>query len=301
MARIGRISVSGKPVDVAFHDGECFSIGELLRRDASEVRKHIFQIGMTEGRNIEDAIHDNISDPLSPGEILVPVEPVHTIRDFYAFEEHVKAGRRNRGLDMIPEWYEIPVFYYSGISSLYGSGIGIPYPEYSNQLDFELELAFVIGKSGINIKREEAMEHIMGITIANDWSARDEQMREMKLNLGPAKGKDFATSLGPAVMTLDSLLSRRETTGKFNIHMEARVNGRKYSDGNLNTIYHNIDAMVERASMGTMLHPGDILMTGTVGTGCILELGADRYGWLKRGDRVEMEAEGIGILANTVI
>ncbi len=301
MALIGVALHAGSAFKAAFSDEGCYPLHELLGRSELDVDRKFWDIGMTEGRLIDDAIRENRMPPIEDFEHLIPVPEIHTIRDFYAFEEHVKAGRKNRNLEMIPEWYEIPVFYYSGISSLYPSGKNVPYPSYSGQLDFELELAFIIGKKGRDIKREDALDHVLGITIANDWSARDIQMKEMKLNLGPAKGKDFATSIGPAVMTVDSLRKRMDKNGRFDLHVEAFVNGKKYSDANLKTIYHNIDIMIERASTGTMLYPGDIIMTGTVGTGCILELGWEKYGWIKKNDLVELRADGIGTLWNMVV
>lgn len=301
MARLGFVRSGKKELFVAFHENKCYALSNLLKMEEKEISQKIYEIGMKRGAEIEVAIQENVSMPLSSFRYLTPIPAVHSIRDFYAFEEHVKAGRRNRGLDMIPEWYEIPVFYYSGVSSLFANLEEIPYPNYSQQLDFELELGFVIGKEGINIRKEDAIDHIFGVTVVNDWSARDVQIKEMLLGLGPAKAKDFATSIGPSIMTIDSLLDRRQEDGRFNIHMEAFVNHKKYSDGNLATIYHNIDSMIERASMGTRLFPGDILMTGTVGTGCIFELGPEKYGWIERGDIVELKADGIGSLINKVI
>lgn len=301
MARIGRVNSNGNEFSAAFRDDRCYRLSSLLRRDVNDVERHIYSIAMNESGLIEDAIHDNIVDPVTDYVYRIPVPGVKSLRDFYAFEDHVRAGRSRRNLDMIAEWYEIPVFYYSGTSSLFAHGEGVPYPYYSTKLDFELELGFVIGREGIDISRENALDYVMGITIVNDWSARDVQMEEMKLNLGPAKGKDFATSIGPVILTADSLMKRRGTEGKFDIHVEASVNGKKYSDSNLDRIYHNIDSMIERASMGTKLHPGDIFMTGTVGTGCILELGEEQYGWLKKGDTVKLVADGIGTLMNEVV
>lgn len=301
MALVGIASESGRKFAAAFHDGKCYRLSDVLKESDSNIMENFYDIITENSELIEDRISEGIPDSIDDFSYCLPVPGINSIRDFYAFEDHVKAGRRMRNLDMIPEWYEIPVFYYSGTSSLFPSGSSIPYPRYSEALDFELELGFIIGKEGIDINRNDAMDYVFGVTLVNDWSARDEQLREMKMNLGPAKAKDFATSIGPAIMTSDSLMAKRESSGKFNVHVEGFVNSRKYSDSNLNRIYHNIDLMIERASMGTRLFPGDLIMTGTVGTGCILELGPEEYGWLKRGDRVELKAEGIGKLENEVI
>lgn len=301
MALIGIVESAGKIFNAAFSNGECYRISELLNMQDKELNRQFWQIGMNDAARIGEAISDNRADPVAEYRHRIPVPEVHSIRDFYAFEEHVKAGRAMRNLEMIPEWYEFPVFYYSGISSLYADREDVRYPNYSNALDFELELGFIIGRKGINIAKEDAMDHVLGVTIVNDWSARDIQRKEMKLNLGPAKSKDFATSIGPAIMTLDSLMERRESSGNFDIALQAHVNGKKYSESNLNTIYHNIDSMIERASMSTMLYPGDLIMTGTAGTGCILELGAEKYGWIQRNDRVTLTADGIGTLTNRVV
>jgi fumarylacetoacetate (FAA) hydrolase len=210
-----------------------------------------------------------------------PVLHPPSLRDFYAFEEHVRRARALRGLEVPPEWYELPVFYFSNPAAIYGPDADVPYPDGSAELDYELEVAAVIGKDGA----------IGGFTVMNDWSARDLQRAEMKVGLGPAKGKDFATSLGPVVVTPDEL-------GDLRLEMVARVNGEERSRGNLGDMHHSWDAIVAHAARNTVLRPGDVLGSGTVGTGCILEHGDGR--WLQRGDVVELEVEGIGVLRNTV-
>jgi fumarylacetoacetate (FAA) hydrolase len=210
-----------------------------------------------------------------------PVLHPPAVRDFYAFEQHVKTARALRGLEVPPEWYEIPVFYFSNPAAIYGPGDEIPRPPDTAELDYELEVAAVIGANG----------EIGGFTIMNDWSARDLQRAEMKVGLGPAKGKDFATSLGPVLVTRDEF---EGSTGT----MIARVNGEERSRGNLGDMYHSWDAIVAHAARNTRLRPGDVLGSGTVGTGCILEHGDGR--WLQPGDVVELEVEGIGVLRNRV-
>ena len=218
---------------------------------------------------------------LADVDLRAPVLHPPSVRDFYAFEQHVKTARASRGLDMPREWYDIPVFYFSNPAAIYGPDEDIPYPAGTNELDYELEVAAIIGADG----------EIGGFTIMNDWSARDLQRAEMKVGLGPSKGKDFATSLGPIVVTRDEFDA---TSGA----MVARVNGEERSRGQLADMHHSWDAIVAHAARNTRLRPGDVLGSGTVGTGCILELGDGR--WLQRGDVVELEVEGIGILANRV-
>jgi fumarylacetoacetate (FAA) hydrolase len=219
--------------------------------------------------------------PLDDVDLRPPVLRPPSVRDFYAFEQHVKTARARRGLEVPEEWYRIPVFYFSNPNAMYGPEDEIPYPEGTRELDYELEVAAVIGDEG----------KIGGFTVMNDWSARDLQREEMKVGLGPAKGKDFATSLGPVVVTPD------EFDGSEAV-MVARVNGEERSRGNLADMHHSWDAIVAHAARNTELWPGDILGSGTVGTGCILELGDER--WLQPGDVVELEVEGIGTLRNTV-
>jgi fumarylacetoacetate (FAA) hydrolase len=203
------------------------------------------------------------------------------VRDFYAFEQHVKTARANRGLEVPPEWYEVPVFYFSNPAAIFGPDDEIPYPPGTNELDYELEVAAIIGADGA----------IGGFTVMNDWSARDLQRKEMKVGLGPAKGKDFATSLGPIVVTPD------EFDGSEG-EMVARVNGEERSRGNLRDLNWPWERLLEQAARNTHLVAGDVIGSGTVGTGCILELGDGR--WLRPGDAVELEVEGLGVLRNRI-
>ena len=233
-------------------------------------------------------------------------EKINSLRDFYAFEAHVKTARANRGRDMIPDWYDIPVFYFSNHQAIFQHDEVVPMPRHTQWLDYELEIAFIINKDGINIPAEEAMNYIGGLTIMNDWSARDLQRKEMKVGLGPAKGKDFATSLGPEMVSLDELEGRRIGRGsdtRYDMEMVARVNGQELSRGNAKDIYFTFAQLIERASADTMLYAGDVIGSGTVGTGCLLELGGEQsqlQRWLDVGDVVEMEIDGLGILRNTV-
>ena len=231
-----------------------------------------------------------------------PVPNPQSFRDFYAFEKHVQAARKLRGLEMNPDWYKIPIFYFSNPASLYGHESKIPYPNGTNELDFELEFAVIIANGGANIPESNAERYIAGYTICNDWSARDLQRQEMGLNLGPAKGKDFATSFGPYLVTPDEVQDSFNDSGKLDLKMECYVNDKMFSNGNTNDLYHSFPKMIERASKNAKLLPGDYLGSGTVGTGCILELRPENTGgWIKKGDTVRMEIERLGILENKII
>ncbi len=235
---------------------------------------------------------------------LAPIPTPPTMRDFYAFEQHVKTARAKRKLEMIPEWYEIPTFYFTNTSEIYGHDDSVPYPVGCEELDFELEIACVIGCAGKDIPVEEAANYIVGYTIMNDWSARDFQRKDMKIGLGPGKGKDFATSLGPCLVTPDELASHRTGQGaseRYGLKMLARVNGKEISRGNWKDIYYSFPQMIARASHNTRLSIGDVFGSGTVGTGCILEIGTEVQRWLQRGDEVELEIEGIGVLRNRIV
>ena len=234
--------------------------------------------------------------------ILPPIINPPAFRDFYAFEQHVKAARKLRKLDMHPDWYKIPIFYFSNPNCCYGHGENIPYPNGTTELDFELEFAVIIGNGGSNIKSSEANKVIAGYTILNDWSSRNLQKEEMPMSLGPAKGKDFASSFGPYMVTPDEIESAWKDDGKLHLQMTCHVNGKKVSDGNTNDLYHSFGDMIERASMNTKLIPGEYIGSGTVGTGCILELRPENAGgWLKKGDIVTLEIERLGILENKIV
>ena len=241
--------------------------------------------------------------PLSEVTLLTPVPHPPTMRDFYAFEQHVAAARAKRGLGMIPEWYEIPTFYFTNTSEIYGHDEPVLYPVGSKELDIELEIACVIGREGKDISPEEAADYIAGYTIMNDWSARDFQRLDMKLNLGPGKGKDFATSLGPWLVTPDELAGRRIGSGaseRYDMSMIARVDGKEISRGNFKQIHYSFEQMIAYASRNTRLLPGDVLGSGTVGTGCLLEIGTDVHPWFQSGETIELEIDGLGILRNKI-
>ena len=233
--------------------------------------------------------------------ISVPVPKPATIRDFYAFEEHVQTAHRNRNKEVPAEWYQFPVFYFSNPQAVLGPEEHIPYPAHSHELDYELEVACVIGKKGIDITPEQAGDYILGYTIMNDWSARDIQRLETRVGLGPAKAKDFATSLGPWLVTPDELTDRETgRVGVYTLAMKARVNGIERSCGNWADIHYSFGEMIARASQDVYLYPGDVIGSGTVGTGCLLELTQGKGPWLRPGDMVELEIERLGVLRNQI-
>lgn len=232
---------------------------------------------------------------------LPPIVRPPAFRDFYAFEQHVKTARARRGLEVPPAWYEVPVFYFSNHNALVGHDAPVHAPAGSVELDYELELGVVIGRGGRDVPAERAWEHVAGFTIVNDLSARDLQRKEMSVGLGPAKGKDFATAVGPWLVPRRDF-DDRIAGGQLTLEMIARVNGRERSRGNVATLHHSIPQMIAFASRDAGLFPGDLIGTGTVGSGCILELGPENTGgWLKPGDVVELEIERIGILRTPIV
>src|SRR5204862_5042638 len=232
-----------------------------------------------------------------------------------AFRQHVAAARRNRKVEMIKEFDTYPIFYFTNHNSVTGPGEIYCMPDHFQKLDFELEAAIVIGKQGRNISAKDADQYIAGYMIMNDFSARTLQMEEMLLNLGPAKGKDFATTIGPWLVTPDELEQfvippKPNHTGiNHNLKMICRVNGQQVSEGNMGDMDWTFAEIIERASYGVDLLPGDVIGSGTVGTGCFLELnGTGKLNdpnytekWLQPGDAIEMEIDGLGKLNNTII
>jgi fumarylacetoacetate (FAA) hydrolase len=247
--------------------------GDRVIQLAAQTLQSFFTGGGTAREHAEYALADV--------DLRAPVLHPPSVRDFMAFEEHVANARKLRGAEVPKEWYEIPVFYFSNPTAIFGPDADVPYPEGTAELDYELECAAMIGADG----------QIAGFTVLNDWSARDLQRAEMRVGLGPAKGKDFATSIGPILVTPDEF-------GGSAGEMIARVNGEERSRGNLRDMHHRWEALLAQAARNTTLRPGEIIGSGTVGDGCILEHGDGR--WLQRGDVVELEIEGIGVLRNTV-
>ncbi|PZF72774.1 fumarylacetoacetate hydrolase family protein [Taibaiella soli] len=247
--------------------------------------------------------------------ILAPVPNPTSCRDGYAFRQHVAAARRNRKVDMIAEFDQYPIFYFTNHNAIQGPGEIPCMPDHFQKLDFELEAAVVLCKKGRNIKAEEADQYIAGYMIMNDMSARTLQMEEMLLNLGPAKGKDFSTVIGPILVTPDELEAYKvpakpnHVGNNYNLGMKCWVNGVLVSEGNVADMDWTFAEIVERCAYGADILPGDVIGSGTVGTGCFLELNGTgllndpnyKVQWLQPGDVVEMEIDGLGKLKNTIV
>ena len=240
-------------------------------------------------------------------ELVSPVPNPPSIRDAYAFRQHVATARKNRGLDMIPEFDEIPIFYFTNHNAVFGPGDFPVLQRHTEKLDFELECAAVIGKGGRDISTANADEHIMGLMIMNDFSARALQMQEMKLNLGPAKGKDFGSSFGPWLVTKDELEPYRKSSedgDRYDLKMKAFVNNIQVSEDMLSNMTWTFAQIIERVSYGVDIFPGDIIGSGTCGTGCFLELNGSKITdnqWLKPEDTISLEIEALGTLTNKII
>ena len=243
-----------------------------------------------------------------------PIPQPTSCRDGYAFRQHVAAARRNRGVPMIPEFDQYPIFYFTNHNAIQGPGEILCMPDHFQKLDFELEVAIVVGKKGRNFTAAEADAYIAGYTIMNDMSARTLQMEEMLLNLGPAKGKDFSTVIGPYMVTPDELASYKTSAkpghvgNSYALEMTCKVNGIEVSRGSVADMDWTFAEIIERCAYGVDVFAGDVIGSGTVGTGCFLELNGTgllndpNYAvqWLKANDVVEMEITGLGKLSNTM-
>lgn len=274
-------------------------------------------LGLVEGGDAaKDAVQKVLDDaaklpdghfvPYATAKLLAPIPRPPSMRDGYAFRQHVEAARRNRGVPMIEEFDLFPVFYFTNHQAVIGPGELAVRPMQREKLDFELEAAIVIGKKGRDLTPQNADDHVFGYLVMNDWSARAVQMEEMKLSLGPAKGKDFATGLGPMLVTRDELADRRIATDvgeKYDLVMTCTVNGVELSRGNVKDMTWTFAQILERVSYGVTVHPGDVIGSGTVGTGCLLELNGSKITkdqWLRAGDRVVCEIERLGRLENVI-
>jgi 2-keto-4-pentenoate hydratase/2-oxohepta-3-ene-1,7-dioic acid hydratase in catechol pathway len=235
-------------------------------------------------------------------EYLPPLPTPRSFRDFMGFEEHIATIRKKAGRNVAGEYYQMPVFYYSNHQALRGSGEPVAVQPDTEQWDFEFEVGFIIGKQGIDIPASRAMEYIFGYTILNDWSARDIQVKEQKVGLGPAKGKDYATSIGPVIVTRDEMDAYlcKDDPARYDLTTKLTVNGRVLRENNIKTIYHPFSSMIERASKNVSVFPGELFGSGTIGGGTILEYPNDEVPFLKSGDTILMEVQGIGVLKNIV-
>jgi 2-keto-4-pentenoate hydratase/2-oxohepta-3-ene-1,7-dioic acid hydratase in catechol pathway len=263
------------------------------------------------GVGILDALTSGDFDRLTAGaseralgelELLVPLDPP-SIRDFSVFEQHIEGIMSGLGNPVPEAWYESPFCYFSNPGAATGPGVDIPLPPGCRDLDLELEVAAIVGRAGRNLRPEEAGDYIAGYTIFNDWSARDLQFQEMRLGLGLCKGKDFANTLGPWIVTPDELESFR-AGDRLNLDLRAQVNDRELGDDTLANMAWSFPELLSYASRGTWIRPGDVIGSGTCGSGCLIELrgrhGADAYPWLAPGDTVSLTVQGIGTLTNTV-
>jgi fumarylacetoacetate (FAA) hydrolase len=253
-------------------------------------------------------------EPVKDFTLLAPVPRPTSCRDGYAFRQHVESARRNRGAEMIKEFDQYPIFYFTNHNAVQGPGEIYCMPDHFQQLDFELEVAIVIGKEGRNIKAKDADAYIAGFTIMNDLSARKLQMEEMLLNLGPAKGKDFSTVIGPWLVTPDELspylvpAKQGHVGNNYNLSMKCWVNNLLVSEGNVKDMDWTFAEIIERCSYGVTIFPGDVIGSGTVGTGCFLELNGTgklhdpnyQPQWLQANDTVKMTIDGLGTLVNTI-
>jgi fumarylacetoacetate (FAA) hydrolase len=259
--------------------------------------------------------HSHLAVPCSDDILLAPVPQPTSCRDGYAFRQHVAAARRNRGVPMIPEFDQYPIFYFTNHNAIQGPGEIPCMPDHFEKLDFELEAAVVLCKHGRNVKAEDADQYIAGYMIMNDMSARRLQMEEMLLNLGPAKGKDFSTVIGPWLVTPDELEPYKipakpgHIGHNYNLNMKCWVNGIQVSEGSVGDMDWTFAEIIERCAYGADIFPGDVIGSGTVGTGCFLELNGTgklnnpeyKEQWLQEGDVVEMEITGLGHLSNTIV
>jgi fumarylacetoacetate (FAA) hydrolase len=258
--------------------------------------------------------HNHLATPCTDDVLEAPVPQPTSCRDGYAFRQHVAAARRNRGVPMIPEFDQYPIFYFTNHNAIQGPGEIPCMPDHFQKLDFELEAAVVLGKRGRNVKAADADQYIAGYMIMNDMSARRLQMEEMLLNLGPAKGKDFSTVIGPRLVTLDELEPFKidakpgHVGNSYNLSMKCWVNGIQVSEGSVGDMDWTFAEIIERCAYGVDILPGDVIGSGTVGTGCFLELNGTKLlndpnaqtQWLQDGDVVEMEIAGLGMLSNTI-
>jgi 2-keto-4-pentenoate hydratase/2-oxohepta-3-ene-1,7-dioic acid hydratase in catechol pathway len=273
-------------------------------RTASRLLDLLGDDGELLARSAEQAQADPLDVvPEAEARLCAPIPVPPSVRDFYAFETHVRTYREANGLQMDPDWYQRPVFYFQNPAAIRGPRDDVPLPPGCTDFDFELEFAAVIGRAGANLTPDEAERHIAGYLLFCDWSARDLQAQEVRHSMGPVKGKDTATSLGPWLITPDELEPRRREKA-FDLQMQASVNGQIYSKGNAADLYWSFGQMIAYASRGTEVRTGDVIGSGTVGTGCILELSTvhspEQYPWLRPGDEVRLEAELLGAITATV-
>lgn len=289
------------------HDPERAHNSALMRQPVTTLDAHLARglrvaalgelaLASDAGEGEEDGVLDAADLAFGP-----PILGPPSLRDFYAFEQHVRTMWERRGGTVPEAWYRLPIFYFGNVSELRGPGDPVWAPRGSQELDYELEVAALIDTVVRDLPAERAEQAIGGFVILNDWSARDLQREETTVRLGPAKGKDFASSIGPWLVTPDELADARRDKG-YDLAMTVTVNGEELSRGSWASAQFSFGEMVARASADARLRPGDLLGSGTVGTGCLLEIGAERLGrWLEPGDVVTLEVERLGTLTTPVV
>lgn len=307
-----------------YHEGQIldFAVDKTLPMTMLEFLQGGSEM-MFQGRDLNKMLKNGTANPdfiyaETDVTLIAPVPNPPSCRDAYAFRQHVAAARRNRGVEMIPEFDQFPIFYFTNHNAIIGPGDVKVNADVLEKFDHELEIAVVIGKQGRDIPASEADKYIAGYTIMNDFSARVLQMEEMKLNLGPAKGKDFATAIGPWLVTADELEAKKvpvkagHTGSNYDLEMIAVHNGKEVSRGNMSSMDWTFAEIIERVSYGVDIYPGDVIGSGTVGTGCYLELNgtwareAKERGeehtpvWIEDGDDIVLHIDGLGSLPNTI-
>ncbi|MHB1492462.1 MAG: fumarylacetoacetate hydrolase family protein [Thermoplasmataceae archaeon] len=296
--RIGRVISGEKKVTVIFNGEKAYDATKIFEMPEWHLEKDFFKV-FTENELADSAFsNEYVVDKIDS--YLSPLRYPGQIRDFYAFEDHVKNSRRRRGLDMEPEWYKIPAYYYTSNSNFVPHNGKVDYPPFTKELDFEMEVGIIIGKGGKDIPEDQALDHIFGMVLMNDWSARDLQRREMKIGLGPSKSKDFAMGIGNSIVTLKDLKPLLKN-GKFDISVETYLNGNLFCESNLKRIYWPIEKLISYASMSSKLKAGDFLMSGTMPGGCITEMSMENPRWVQKGDEVLMQSPVLGVLNNRVV
>ncbi|HNN40787.1 MAG TPA: fumarylacetoacetate hydrolase family protein [Nitrospira sp.] len=293
MAYARRLADQGEPQPRRLADAQLPStMSEFLAggTSAMEAARHALNHAVALGTSATGPAGETMAYDPGSVSLRAPLPTPSSLRDFIAFEAHIAATSKRRGQPIPPEWYKAPVYYKGNHRTIIGPDHRLRWPLNTHKLDYELELACIIGRQGINITERDAPAYIAGYTIMNDFSARDIQFQEMACRLGPAKGKDFATAIGPCIMTPDDIPDLAA------LEMIARINGEVWSRGRFGSIHWSFPQMIEHVSRDEAVYPGDLLGSGTVGGGCGLEL--DRY--LKPGDVVELEIQPIGILRTTI-
>ena len=291
----------------ALEDGKIYNLNAIDSQIADNMLE--FLQGGKEQLQLAKTALENGSPTIFAEDVnlISPVPNPPSVRDAYAFRQHVATARRNRGLKMIPEFDEIPIFYFTNHHAVFGEGDFPVRQRHTEKLDFELECAAVIGRGGRNISTGDADDYIAGFMIMNDLSARALQMQEMKLNLGPAKGKDFGSTFGPWLVTKNELEPYKQSSpdgDRYDLTMKAFVNDIQVSEDALANMTWTFAQIIERVSYGVDIFPGDIIGSGTCGTGCFLELNGSKITknqWLNPGDIISLEIEGLGTLKNKII